>query len=164
MSPTWRLNWRVFFASLSIWLFAIAMIKIASPAPDYSTSLPGNCPLDSQNCAGFGIWGHRTNHPEPVPYPGSIEDAISTAMDWATKLDRATILHSNDTNIHVVDTSLLLRFDDDVFIHVECLDGTTLVHARSSSRIGVSDLNVNPNRLDTLVAHLESTKSDSSGC
>ena len=35
------------------------------------------------------------------------------------------------------------------------MEENTLIHARSSSRVGVSDLGVNPDRLDSLISHLE---------
>ena len=89
---------------------------------------------------------------------------MDSVKEWATDLDRASIIHSNLTSIHIVDVTLFLRFEDDVFIHIECMEENTLIHARSSSRVGVSDLGVNPDRLDSLISHLEPGGSSSPGC
>ena len=43
------------------------------------------------------------------------------------------------------------------------MEENTLIHARSSSRVGVSDLGVNPDRLDSLISHLKLGGSSSHG-
>ena len=94
----------------------------------------------------------------------SIEEAMDSVKEWASDLNRASIIHSNLTSIHIVDVTPFLRFEDDVFIHIECMEENTLIHARSSSRVGVSDLGVNPDRLDSLISHLKLGGSSSHGC
>ena len=154
----------VIFAFFSIWIIGVAIIKVASPTPDFSTTFPDECPPDSQNCSGIGIWHHRTEQTEPLAFSGSIEEAMDSVKEWASDLNRASIIHSNLTSIHIVDVTPFLRFEDDVFIHIECMEGNTLIHARSSSRVGISDLNVNPNRLDSLISHMKFGGSGSPRC
>ena len=154
----------VIFAFFSIWIIGVALIKVASPAPDFSTTFPDECPYNSQNCSGFGIWNHRTEQTGPLVFSGSIEEAMDSVKEWASDLNRASIIHSNLTSIHIVDVTPFLRFEDDVFIHIECMEENTLIHARSSSRVGVSDLGVNPDRLDSLISHLKLGGSSSHGC
>ena len=89
---------------------------------------------------------------------------MDSVKEWASDLSRASIIHSNLTSIHIVDVTPFLRFEDDVFIHIECMEENTLIHARSSSRVGVSDLGVNPDRLDSLISHLKLGGSSSHGC
>ena len=151
-------------AVIMSWLFLIATIKAISPEPDYSQTLPEECKEGSLNCAGFGKWGHRMDEAGPVIFEGSMGEAGDSIREWVSERGRSTIVHSNNDTFHVVETTLLLRFEDDLVVHIECSDGLTIVHGHSSSRIGISDLGVNPERLGSLISHLEGYESSGSQC
>ena len=151
-------------AVIMSWLFLIATIKAISPEPDYSQTLPEECKEESLNCAGFGKWSHRMDEAGPVIFEGSMGEAGDSIREWVSERGRSTIVHSNNDTFHVVETTLLLRFEDDLVVHIECSDGLTIVHGHSSSRIGISDLGVNPERLDSLISHLEGYESSGSQC
>ena len=158
---------RLSYATLAIflsWLFLIAMVKAISPEPDYSQTLPGECGEQSLNCAGFGKWSHRTDEAGAIVFGGSMGDARDSVRDWVSERDRSTIVYSDNDTFHVVETTLLLRFEDDLVVHIECSDGLTIIHGYSSSRIGISDLGVNPERLDSLMSHLDRNGSSSVQC
>ena len=146
------------------WLLLIATIKVISPEPDYSQNLPEECEEESLNCAGFGKWSHRTDEAGPVIFEGSMGEAGDSIREWVSERDRSTIVHSDNDTFHVVETTLFLRFEDDLVVHIECSDGLTIIHGHSSSRIGISDLGVNPERLDSLISHLEGYESSGSQC
>ena len=146
------------------WLFLIATIKVISHEPDYSQNLPEECDEESLNCAGFGKWRHRTDEAGPVIFEGSMGEAGDSIREWVSERDRSTIVYSDNDTFHVVETTLFLRFEDDLVVHIECSDGLTIVHGHSSSRIGISDLGVNPERLDSLISHLEGYESSGSQC
>lgn len=146
------------------WLFLIATIKAISPEPDYSQTLPEECGGESLNCAGFGKWGHRTDEPGAIVFEGSIGDARDSVREWVSERDRSKIVYSDNDTFHVVETTLLLRFEDDLVVHIECLEGLTIIHGYSSSRIGISDLGVNPKRLDSLMTHLDGYENSSNQC
>lgn len=147
-----------------LWVLLIATIKLISPEPDYSQTLPQECEEDSLNCAGFGKWSHRMDNPSAVEFEGSMADARDSIEEWISERERSTTVHSDNDTFHVVETSLLLRFEDDLVIHIECSDGLTIIHAHSSSRIGVGDLGVNPERLDSLKSHLIAHSNTNSRC
>lgn len=158
---------RFSYAALTIfvsWLFLIATIKAISPEPDYSQILPEECGVESLNCAGFGKWSHRMDEPEAIVFEGSMGDARDSVREWVSERDRSTIVHSDNNTFHVVETTLLLRFEDDLVVHIECSDGLTIIHGYSSSRIGISDLGVNLERLDSLMSHLDRHQNSSKGC
>ena len=158
-----RLSYAV-LAMLMSWLFLIATIKAISPEPDYSQTLPEECGEKSLNCAGFGKWSHRMEEAEVIVFEGDMGDARDSVREWVTERDRSTIVHSDNDTFHVVETTFLLRFEDDLVIHIECSDGLTIIHGYSSSRIGISDLGVNPERLDSLISHLEGYESSENYC
>ena len=160
---TRRFSYAVLIVFLS-WLFLIAMVKAISPEPDYSQTLPDECEEQSLNCAGFGKWSHRTDEAGAIVFGGSIGDARDSVRDWVSERDRSTIVYSDNDTFHVVETTLLLRFEDDLVVHIECLEGLTIIHGYSSSRIGISDLGVNPKRLDSLMTHLDGYENSSNQC
>ena len=93
-----------------------------------------------------------------------MEDARDSVRDWVSERDRSTIVYSDNDTFHVVETTLLLRFEDDLVVHIECSEGLTTIHGYSSSRIGISDLGVNPERLDSLMSHLGGHGNSSGQC
>ena len=146
------------------WLILIATVKAISPEPDYSETLPEECEEQSQNCAGFGKWSHRTDDSAVIVFDGNMEDARNSVREWVSERDRSKIVYSDNDTFHVVETTLLLRFEDDLVVHIECSDGLTIIHGYSSSRIGISDLGVNPDRLDSLMSHLGGHGNSSGQC
>ena len=158
---------RLSYAALTVfvsWLFLIATIKALSSEPDYSQTLPEECEGDSLNCAGFGKWSHRTDGAGAIVFEGNMGDARNLVREWVSERDRSTIVYSDNDTFHVVETTLLLRFEDDLVVHIECSDGLTVIHGHSSSRIGISDLGVNPKRLDSLMSFLDGEEGSSNRC
>ena len=158
---------RFSYAALTIfvsWLFLIATIKAISPEPDYSQILPEECGVESLNCEDIGKSRKIKNNPEAIVFEGSMGDARDSVREWVSERDRSTIVHSDNNTFHVVETTLLLRFEDDLVVHIECSDGLTIIHGYSSSRIGISDLGVNPERLDSLMSHLDRHQNSSNRC
>lgn len=147
-----------------LWLFLIATIKVMSPEPDYSQTLPEECEEGSLNCAGFGKWSHRMDDSDAVEFEGSMADARDSIEEWVSERERTIIVHLDNDTLHVVETSFLLRFEDDLVVHIECSDGLTIIHGYSSSRIGVGDLGVNPERLASLKSHLNAYNNTDSRC
>lgn len=68
------------------------------------------------------------------------------------ELPRCRVVESQADYVHAVVSSRLLRFRDDVEIWIDA-EGR-LVHFRSASRIGYSDLGVNRRRIEGLSAAL----------
>ena len=158
---------RLAYAALALfvsWLFLIATIKAISPEPDYSQTLPKECGEESLNCAGFGKWDHRTDEAGGIVFEGSMGDARDSIREWVSDRDRSKIVYSDNDTFHVVETTFLLRFEDDLVVHIECSEGLTVIHGYSSSRIGISDLGVNPKRLDSLMSHLDGYGNTSNQC
>lgn len=66
---------------------------------------------------------------------------------------RATVTTRTDRRVDAVFTSLIFRFKDDVSFLVDPADG--VIHMRSASRVGHSDLGANRKRLDGLVPRIQ---------
>lgn len=63
-------------------------------------------------------------------------------------MKRSRIIRSTGPYIHAEFTSALFRFVDDVEFLVD--DRASVIHVRSASRIGHSDLGVNRRRIETI--------------
>lgn len=82
----------------------------------------------------------------PVAFGCSPDEAMAAVLEAAGRLPRARIREQEDTYLRLVVTSRLWRFKDDVEVQVD--PGAGLIHYRSASRVGTSDLGVNRRRME----------------
>src|SRR5574337_673286 len=77
----------------------------------------------------------------PFQYKKSRAEAKETLKAVLTTLPRTKLVDEDESYLHYEFTSLLLRFVDDVEFLFD--ESSKIVHFRSASRIGYSDLGVN---------------------
>ncbi|MFX1426244.1 MAG: DUF1499 domain-containing protein [Promethearchaeota archaeon] len=82
----------------------------------------------------------------PITFEGSAEDAMQKIEQIIKSLKRTKILEKSEYYLHVVFTTSLFRFKDDVEFLIN--DEEKLIHFRSQSRIGGYDFNANRNRME----------------
>ena len=104
------------------------------------------CP-DKPNCVSSQA-SDEAHRIEPIPYNGDAASAINALKQIIEREPRATVVTSNDDYIHAEFASRLFRFVDDVEFYVDSPDN--LIHMRSASRVGHSDLGVNRKRMEEL--------------
>jgi len=109
------------------------------------------CP-DSPNCVSTQADVER-HAIEPVAFTGSADKAIDAIKSALERMPRTRIIEERDDYLHAEATSLLFRFVDDVEFFVNQEQG--LIHFRSASRLGRSDLGVNRARIDRFRSLLE---------
>jgi len=104
------------------------------------------CP-DSPNCVSTQADDvvHRI---EPLTFQGSAADAIQRLKSIIARQPRMKIVAESGNYLHVEATSLLFRFVDDVEFYVDETAG--VIHFRSASRVGYSDLGANRARMEKL--------------
>jgi uncharacterized protein (DUF1499 family) len=102
------------------------------------------CPA-SPNCVSSQATDqeHRV---EPLPLLGSPAETRSHLLAVLAAEPRVRMVEQQDSYLRAEFTSKLLRFVDDV----EFLIGPEVVHVRSASRLGYSDLGVNRKRVEAL--------------
>lgn len=103
------------------------------------------CP-DTPNCVSSQEDG--SHFIEPVKYSGTLEDARRTLLNILKNMKRTDVVISEENYIHVESTSLIFRFVDDVEFYLD--DSAKLIHVRSASRVGRSDLGVNRKRVEEI--------------
>ena len=103
------------------------------------------CP-DSPNCVS-SMPGEDTEH-SVAPLSASLAE-VRQALQG---MERVTIVTDNETYLHAEFTSQIMGFVDDVEFTVDANE--SVVHVRSASRLGYSDMGVNRKRVETLRALL----------
>ena len=104
------------------------------------------CP-SSPNCVSSQApdEGHRV---APLAYAGPIEGAMNRLRAIIRSLPRTAVVTDTGAYLHVEFTSALFRFVDDVEF---LADGNAkVIHVRSASRLGTSDLGVNRKRVEEI--------------
>lgn len=125
-------------------------ITLLSPHPVYVDD-PVACASDSANCARLSIDDPHRMDQSPLIVAAGAEDAFWDTVDaWAANTSRLTLLHQTSDFRHYAAATPVWGFVDDVTISLDRITGEVVM--QSESRLGLSDLGVNPERLDDLYA------------
>ena len=88
---------------------------------------------------------------EPIHYTGSQQEAHNHLLQIIESEKRTKILLDQESYIRVEFTSALFRFIDDVeFYFPKEKAEETVIHVRSASRVGSSDLGANRKRIERI--------------
>lgn len=104
------------------------------------------CP-DSPNCVSSQS-PDPSHFVEPLSYPDSTNEARARLLKVIESMPRTQIISNTEHYIHTEWTSLIFRFVDDVEFLFDYKK--KLIHVRSASRIGYSDLGMNRKRIEAL--------------
>jgi len=85
---------------------------------------------------------------EAIVFDGSPEDAMRKLKAVLAVIPRMEIITETESYIHAEATSLIFRFRDDVEFVVD--RQANLIHFRSASRVGKSDLGANRKRMEEI--------------
>lgn len=106
------------------------------------------CP-SSPNCVSTQADPSDSGHYiAPVAYTGQPSNVIAAITD-AVSSNGGRVVSSTDTSVKAVFVTKLLKFKDDVDFELD--DDAKLIHFRSASRVGHSDLGTNRKRMDALM-------------
>lgn len=104
------------------------------------------CP-DTPNCV-FSKSGAGRHYIDPIGYDGTLENARLQLLEVIADFSRARVVGDESAYLHVVFTSLVFRFVDDVEFEFD--DNEKVIHLRSASRSGYSDFGVNRRRMESI--------------
>ena len=91
---------------------------------------------------------NRGHHIRPLRFQGSAKDAQYRLLNILNKFGRSKVITFEENIIQVEFTSSLLGFVDDVEFHFDNFE--KIVHVKSASRVGFSDLGVNRRRIENI--------------
>jgi uncharacterized protein (DUF1499 family) len=110
-----------------------------------------DCP-DTPNCVSS-----LAKNPKYRVEPFKLKKDPKTSWDLVQKtvgqLPRTEVVSADNSDIHAECRSLIFRFVDDLTLHLISSKG--IIHIRSASRTGYSDLGVNRRRLENLRKKLQ---------
>ena len=109
------------------------------------------CP-DSPNCISSQS-SDPAHFVEPLTFQDSPTDAKTRLVTVIESMPRSRIISNTGDYIHAEFTSLIFRFVDDVEFLFD--EKKKVIHIRSASRIGYSDLGVNRKRIEALRKRFE---------
>ncbi len=105
------------------------------------------CPA-SPNCVSSLDSEDAEHAIAPLTYTGSPADAHQQLLDVIQSMKRTRIIAADERYIHAEFRSALFRFVDDVEFYFD--DTQKIIHVRSASRVGHSDLGVNRKRIEAI--------------
>ena len=85
---------------------------------------------------------------EAIVFDGPPEDAMRKLKAVLAVIPRMEIITETESYIHAEATSLIFRFRDDVEFFID--QQSNLIHFRSASRVGKSDLGANRKRMEEI--------------
>jgi len=91
---------------------------------------------------------------DPVPFDSSVEAAMDRIRSIVETHPRASVVAEDANYLRAEFVSPVFRFIDDVEFLID--EDEELVHFRSASRVGRSDLGVNRKRMSKIVDKLAS--------
>lgn len=105
------------------------------------------CP-DSPNCVSTTATDEE-HAIEPISFSGPVEEAREKILAVVKMMERTTVITVEESYIHVEYRTKIMRYVDDVeFLIDDGTEGTMIIHFRSASRVGYSDLGVNRARME----------------
>jgi uncharacterized protein (DUF1499 family) len=91
---------------------------------------------------------------DPIPFDGDAEEAMARLKAVLAARPRTTVISADGNYLRAECVSLLFRFVDDVEFLVD--PEAKVIHFRSASRVGRSDLGVNRKRMEEIRKDFES--------
>lgn len=108
----------------------------------------GLCP-ETPNCvSSFCAESDSEHFIKPLAYSGKPEDAKAKLKAILAETSRTNLIKEEDKYLYVEFTSFLWRFVDDVEFLID--PNASVIHVRSASRLGKSDLGVNRKRIEKI--------------
>ena len=104
------------------------------------------CP-DSPNCVSSQASDAR-HHIAAMTYGGSTKDALANLKQVIEGMENSEIITMTDDYLHAEFTSKLMGFVDDLECYLP--PEKSIIHIRSASRLGQSDLGANRTRVEDL--------------
>lgn len=127
----------------------LILLRIFSAPPEHREPVNGvlqDCP-QSPNCVSTQAQDD-THRIAPLVVDGPPEDAMARLKQALASMPRIRIVQEDALYLRAEATSLLFRFVDDMEFIVE--DSSGVIHARSASRVGYSDMGANRKRIEQI--------------
>lgn len=135
-------------------MFLIALWACSGNRTEHYNNEPSailDCP-DTPNCLS-SLANNPKYRIEPFKLKKDIESSWNIVKKTVGSLPRTKIVLADNRNIHAECRSMIFRFVDDLMLHL--IPSDDIIHIRSASRVGYSDLGVNRRRVESLRKKLQ---------
>ncbi len=132
-----------------LWLVPVLMVGCSGTRPSTLGVKEGRlapCP-SSPNCVSTQNTD-ATHGVDPIAYTTSVEEAMARLEKIVRAMPRTKVVRREEDYMHLECSSRLFRFVDDVEFWFD--DANKVIHCRSASRKGYSDLGVNRKRVEQI--------------
>lgn len=147
------LRFVIFVTLISNLIFPVAAWAVSSSLGVNNGHLAA-CPA-SPNCA-VSQDADAKHAIAPIAYHVDRDKARETLLKVLTVVPRTEVIEQTDNYIHALSKSRIFKFVDDVEFYFPTNE--SVIHMRSASRIGDSDLGVNRRRLEQIRLALQDLK------
>jgi uncharacterized protein (DUF1499 family) len=106
-----------------------------------------DCP-NKPNCVQSHLASDDAHFISPITYISPRSEEQKRLKNLLQTMPRTSLVKEEDGYLYYEFTSLLMRYVDDVEFFLD--DTTKLIHVRSASRLGHSDLGVNRKRIESI--------------
>jgi uncharacterized protein (DUF1499 family) len=147
LSRTTKLILITSLIGFSLPILYLALLSLISRRPanlGVTNGRLAECP-SSPNCVSSQA-ADAAQRMDPIAFSGSADEAFKKLRTIIETLPRAAIVTAEPRYMHVEFTTALFRFVDDTEFLVDA--DAHVIHFRSASRTGKSDLGVNRQRMD----------------
>ena len=124
------------------WLTAVILLLVMSP----SSAELSPCP-NRPNCVS-SLSADSDHRIEPLAFSISVDEALARLKQVLLNEPRTRIVKEEGGYLHAEARSFLFRFVDDVEFLLDA--DKQVIHVRSASRLGYSDLGVNRRRVERI--------------
>ena len=107
---------------------------------------------DTPNAVSSQAASDHEGYMDPIDWTGTQAEAIAAIQETVQSLPRTKIVTTRKNYLHAEFRSQWIGFIDDVEFYVP--DAGGVIHFRSASRTGYSDLGVNRKRMERIVDRL----------
>ncbi len=140
-------------------VLAFAVMSLTSRRPTNLGVHDGKlatCPA-SPNCVSTAA-SEESQRMEPIVFSGTVDEAMRRLREVLSEVPRTTIVTERDDYLYVECSTALFRFVDDVEFLID--EDAGLIHFRSASRAGHSDLGVNRRRMEQITTAFRERSND----
>lgn len=137
----------VMVSLVAIYLFVLGQNSRSGNAPGLHQGLLRPCP-DKPNCVSSEQTQDNAHYVEPINLSGKSVAASMQSLQEIILAQSGTIKTASPTYIAATFTSSIFGFVDDLEFRVDTTAG--VIHLRSASRVGTSDLGANRKRVNLI--------------
>lgn len=145
------MDWRI----ATMLVVGLSLLSCAGTRPEDLGVASGRltaCP-DSPNCVSSDAGSaDEVHHIAALALSGDASEAWKLAREAVAGTERTEIVVEHEGYLHAESTSALMRYVDDLELHLRPDQGSIAV--RSASRVGQGDMGVNRARVEALRARL----------